>query len=72
VQVATASGRIEAPVVALDSIDIAGARVERAEVVVLPLDEVQGASGLIGLDFLQHFHVSIDTQRGVLRLSAKQ
>jgi clan AA aspartic protease (TIGR02281 family) len=69
VTVTTANGRVDAPVVLLPSVDVAGARVTHVEAVVLPL---AGDDALIGLNFLEHFDLSLDTARGVLRLAAKR
>ncbi len=72
VTVTTASGRLEAPVVLLESIDLQGARVTEVEAVVLPLQDDGGGEALIGLNFLEHFDLSLDASRGLLRLAAKR
>jgi len=71
VTVTTANGKLQAPVVMLGSLDLAGARVTQVEAVVLPLD-AGGGEALVGLNFLEHFDLSLDAQRGVLRLAAKR
>lgn len=72
VTVTTASGRLEAPVVLLTSVDLQGARVTEVEAVVLPLQDDGGGEALVGLNFLEHFDLSLDARRGVLRLAAKR
>ncbi len=72
VQITTASGKIEAPIVALESLDVQGARVTNVEAAILPLNEAGGAEALVGLNFLEHFSLSLDARRGVLRLTAKR
>jgi clan AA aspartic protease (TIGR02281 family) len=72
VQVETANGKVIAPVVSLDAIDLQGARVTNVEAVVLPDGDAGLNRPLIGLNFLQHFSMTLDAQHGVLRLSAKK
>lgn len=72
VTVNTANGKVEAPVVDLESIDLHGARVTNVEAVVLPLEDDGGGEALLGLNFLEHFDLSLDARRGVLRLGARR
>jgi clan AA aspartic protease (TIGR02281 family) len=72
VQIMTANGKIEAPVVTLASLDVQGARVTNVDAVVLPLQEDGGCEALVGLNFLEHFALSLDARRGVLRLTEKR
>ncbi|MSR46337.1 MAG: tetratricopeptide repeat protein [Planctomycetes bacterium] len=72
VTVTTASGRLDAPVVLLSSLDLHGAKVTNVEAVVLPLQDDGGGEALVGLNFLEHFHLSLDAARGILRLAAKR
>ncbi|MBM4015819.1 MAG: TIGR02281 family clan AA aspartic protease, partial [Planctomycetes bacterium] len=65
----TANGRVTAPVVLLANVDVAGARVTHVEAVVLQL---LGDDALIGLNFLEHFDLSLDSARGILRLTARR
>ena len=72
VQVETANGKVTAPVVLLGAIDLHGARVTNVEAVVLPDGETGLTRPLIGLNFLEHFSMTLDAQHGVLRLAAKK
>ena len=71
VTVETANGKVQAPVVKLASVDLHGARVTNVEAVVLPDGEAGLSRPLIGLNFLQHFRMTLDAEHGVLRLAPK-
>jgi len=71
VMVETANGKVQAPVVKLASVDLHGARVTNVEAVVLPDGEAGLSRPLIGLNFLEHFKMTLDAEHGVLRLAAK-
>ena len=66
VQVSTANGRTTALPTVLRSVAVADLRVE--EVPALILDGLHGADGLLGLSFLQHFHVELRPETGYLAL----
>jgi clan AA aspartic protease (TIGR02281 family) len=72
VEIVTANGKVDAPVVTLASLDVQGAAVTNLEAVVLPLRDDGGAEGLVGLNFLEHFSLTLDARRGVLRLAGKR
>ena len=70
VKLNTASGIIEAPLIQVDAIEIAGAVARSVEAVVhdvpgLPL----AVGGLLGLSFLNRFKVEIDRAEGVMLLT---
>ena len=60
----TANGTIEVPLVTLDSVDLAGARVEGVPASVSDSMQV----GLLGLSFFNHFQYHVDPARGVVTL----
>jgi len=67
ISVATANGRIDARVVALDAIELRDARLAGVDAVVM--DAVESPFiGIIGLNFLTRFRFSVDATEGVLRL----
>jgi clan AA aspartic protease (TIGR02281 family) len=66
----TANGVVEAPIFMIDSISIGGQIVDHLEVAVMDLNN-QHINGLLGMNFLQHFHFSIDQQNNVLYLSPR-
>ena len=63
----TANGRVQAPIVRIDSISLGGQSVNSIEVGVLDLSS-QHFDGLLGMNFLQHFEFFIDQQNKSLRL----
>jgi len=67
IPVATANGRIDAGVVALDAIELHDARLAGVDAVVMDAVEPPFI-GIIGLNFLTRFRFSIDANAGVLRL----
>jgi clan AA aspartic protease (TIGR02281 family) len=69
-RVSTAGGVVEAPLVILPALEIKGLRVVNLEAVVLDLGDLD-VTGLVGLDFLNHFIYSVDGQEGVLTLRAR-
>jgi clan AA aspartic protease (TIGR02281 family) len=67
----TANGLIHAPITNLESIAVGGIEVHDMPAAVhdaLPDPQV---AGLLGLSFLSHFRMDIDTQKGVLHLEKK-
>lgn len=65
----TANGIISAPTVTLDSIEVQGMEVRGLTVSVQDISPE--VSGLLGLDFLQHFRMDIDHQNALLHLEKK-
>jgi aspartyl protease family protein len=66
VALATAGGRVSAPLVTLGAIDVSGALVQQVPVVIL--DSTAPFDGLLGMSFLDHFDVDIDRRAGHVRL----
>lgn len=67
VPVATANGNVDADLVQLESVQIAGARIARVDAVIL--DAVDPPLiGILGLSFLNEFRYSVDHARGTLQL----
>lgn len=56
--------------VVVDSLEVGGARVTRLMVAAYDMDYSE-ADGLLGLDFLGRFDVSIDTAAGIVKLAPK-
>ncbi len=67
----TANGVITAPLVSLDSIEVGGMQVKNLTAAVYNVFTDPGISGLLGLNFLSHFRMDIDTQNGILHLEKK-
>ena len=63
-QYQTANGIIEEPVVMLDSVDLAGARVDDVPASISSSMQV----GLLGLSYFNHFTYHVDAAQGVLTL----
>ncbi len=71
VNLATASGVIQAPLALLDEVDIAGARTQHVPAVIHDLPNAPPSIvGLLGLSFLERFRVSLDLSSGVLLLES--
>lgn len=64
IQVGTANGVIQAPLVVLDSIEVGGARVEGLQAAVTPSLDV----GLLGGAFFNNFVYNVDAAAGVITL----
>jgi len=56
--------------VMVDSLEVGGARVTRLMVAAYDMDYSE-ADGLLGMDFLGRFDVSIDTAAGIVKLAPK-
>lgn len=67
VQVGTVGGRINAPVVVLDYVEMLGFRVERVEALVKDISEI-GINSLIGWSLLKHFKTLLDPKHGILEI----
>jgi clan AA aspartic protease (TIGR02281 family) len=63
-QYQTANGIIEEPVVMLDSVDLAGARVDDVPASISSTMQV----GLLGLSYFNHFTYHVDAAQGILTL----
>ncbi len=67
IPVATANGRIDAGVVAIAAVELQGARLADVDAVVMDAVEPPFI-GIIGLNFLTRFRVSIDSREKLMRL----
>jgi clan AA aspartic protease (TIGR02281 family) len=67
----TANGLIQAPVTNLDSIAVGGMEVKNLTAAVHDAVPDARVTGLLGLNFLSHFRIDIDTQRNLLHLEKK-
>lgn len=69
IRIHTAGGIREAPMVRLATLDLGGLTVRDLDVVVM---EFPGAKdiGLLGLDYLKHFRMTLDKEQGELRLES--
>jgi aspartyl protease family protein len=71
VRLQTANGLIDAPLVKLDSIEVGGMRIGNLMAAVHDFSQDESVSGLLGLNFLSHFRIDIDTKNRVLVLEKK-
>ncbi len=71
IQLQTANGVIEVPLVTLDSIEVSGLRVDDLSAVVHDFSKDTNIAGLLGLNFLSKFRMDLDTEKGVLVLEKK-
>jgi clan AA aspartic protease (TIGR02281 family) len=67
----TANGVISAPVVTLESIDVGGMQVKDLTAAVYDAFPDSSVSGLLGLNFLSHFRMDIDSKNELLHLEKK-
>lgn len=71
VQVRGFTGTATGYIVTLESVEVGGARVGPLRVLSHDIQLSDGRVGVLGMDFLNHFRVTIDNARGVLELAAK-
>ena len=71
IEIRGATGTASAYVVALESLEVGGARVGPLRVVSLDEGLRSGSDGLLGRDFLNHFRLTIDNDRGIIELAPK-
>ena len=67
----TANGLINAPVTSLESIMVGGMEIRDLPTAVHDAVPDPQVAGLLGLNFLSHFRMDIDTQKGMLHLEKK-
>ena len=67
----TANGVINAPITHLESIAVGGIEIRDMATAVHDAIPDPQLAGLLGLNFLSHFRMDIDTQKGVLHLEKK-
>lgn len=68
VSIVTANGVIQAPLVSVEAIELGDLCVADLEVVCHDIPELAGIEGLLGLNFLRHFHVVIDYPNSLLEI----
>ena len=71
ISIATANGTITAPLARLGSVKVGEAEVYNLIVPVHDFSFNPRVEGLLGLDFLKQFHVSIDSRRQLLSLAPR-
>ena len=71
IEIRGATGTASAYVVALESLEVGGARVGPLRVVSHDAGLRSGSDGLLGRDFLNHFRLTIDNDRGIIELAPK-
>ena len=69
ISIVTANGIIDAPLITVQSIELAELRAEAVDVVCHDIPEIAGIEGLLGLSFLRRFRTLIDYTRGVLEIT---
>ncbi|WP_371185799.1 retroviral-like aspartic protease family protein [Thalassotalea maritima] len=71
VNIHTASGTEQAFTILLDGIMLNEWRIDNFEVVVMPLTSMEGADGLLGMNFFKHFEFQINQADMLLMLNPK-
>jgi clan AA aspartic protease (TIGR02281 family) len=72
VAINTAGGKVDAQLYRVDRFKVGSYAVSNMDIVVMPLDDVSGGQGLLGMNYLQRFEFEIDQQRDELLLSPRQ
>ena len=72
VSMGTASGVVQRPLTEVPETSVAGFKVRGLRMVVNDLPGNHQAQGLLGVDFLNHFRIRLDTESGVLHLEKKR
>jgi len=67
----TANGMIQAPLINLDSISVAGLELKNLTAAVHDAMPDATVAGLLGLNFLTNFRMDIDTEKGIVHLEKK-
>ena len=70
-KIGTVGGIITSPLARLQSLKVGDAEVHDLVVSIHDFSTDPRIQGLLGLDFLKHFHVALDTRRGVLTLGPR-
>lgn len=71
IRITTASGTEKVPLINVDSFAVKGATVSNLKVAVHDLPETSRVDGLLGLNFLRNFHLSLDFHKGIIELDKK-
>jgi clan AA aspartic protease (TIGR02281 family) len=67
----TANGQVSLPLARLGSVKVGDAEIHNVTVTVHDLPSAAKVDGLLGLDFLKRFHVSLDSRNQVLLLAPR-
>lgn len=68
----TAGGSVQVSMTKIGQIQVGQARAENVQVAIHDLpDGISGVSGLLGMSFLKHFTVTLDSNRGFLYLTPR-
>ena len=68
----TAGGSVQVSMTTVNSIHVGSAKASHVAVAIHDLpDAISGVSGLLGMSFLKNFEVTLDADRGLLRLLPK-
>lgn len=68
VNLITASGTVQAPLIVLDRVKVLGKEARKVEAVVHDLPPPSTVDGLLGLSFLKHFDTDVHYKRQVLEI----
>lgn len=68
IHITTASGIEKVPLINVDSFAVSTAKVSNLKVAVHDLPEKSRVDGLLGLNFLRSFHLSLDFHEGIIEL----
>ncbi|PIX22434.1 MAG: hypothetical protein COZ69_11105 [Deltaproteobacteria bacterium CG_4_8_14_3_um_filter_45_9] len=68
--IVTANGVIEAPLITVESVNVANLRAKTIDVICHDIPEIAGIEGLLGLSFLKNFRTLIDYATGILEITA--
>jgi predicted aspartyl protease len=69
IEVVTANGTVEAPMLMVDKIVIDDIEAQNIEVICHDIPDLTGVRGVLGLNFLQYFRTVIDYKQGYLEIS---
>ena len=68
----TAGGSVQVSMTKIDQVQVGQAKAENVQVAIHDLpDAISGVSGLLGMSFLKHFTVTLDSDRGFLYLTPR-
>ncbi len=71
ISLVTANGTIGAPMAPLGSLKVGDAEVANLTVVIQDFSPIPTLGGLLGLDFISRYHISIDSRRQLLVLAPR-
>ena len=68
----TAGGSVQVNMTHVETLQVGSAKVSHVAVAIHDLpDSISGISGLLGMSFLRNFEITLDADRGFLRLLPK-